>query len=518
MAWVVGASRDLPLNETLAWDGAAAAARVFELAMFDSDEPDVELARQAFLVYDDERPELRGSYKLGIADVVAGELTVLSRGLRAAASRLPQTADLSEDVVNEARAIIDGYVAQMLDDEDDDSSDRSKTLPQMRETKYDAPNWLRGNAARGLEWYSEGLAGDGVTAQTVREARAMAGGFVSEDKARRMAAWFARHMTDLDAPAANPSHEDYPSPGVVAHALWGGGTRRQSERAQRWAEEQVASMQESDARTKTWLSASRHERKAGFLMPSSINDRTVTGIFSVFGNMDSYADIIHNGAFSKTLSERAGRVLHLWQHDMDAPPIALIDSIREVPRQALPAEVLMRAPTATGGAEVTRTYLDTPRANEVLTAIRSGAPLEMSFAFDAVRFDFEENGDSPLGVVRNLRELKLYETSDVNWGANSATVAAKARTSTMPIGTLLHALRAAMKAGARHSTRDTQLINQIAEAAIELGATSVRLITQPDPDEERAARVAPALPVDGRERQLRVAAAALALLRSGRTS
>jgi HK97 family phage prohead protease len=264
--------------------------------------------------------------------------------------------------------------------------------------------------------------------------------------------------------------------------------------------------------------ASRHERKAGFLMPSSINDRTVTGIFSVFGNMDSYADIIHNGAFSKTLSERAGRVLHLWQHDMDAPPIALIDSIREVPRQALPAEVLMRAPTATGGAEVTRTYLDTPRANEVLTAIRSGAPLEMSFAFDAVRFDFEENASSPLGVIRNLRELKLYETSDVNWGANSATVAAKARSTTMPLGTLLHALRAAMKAGARHSTRDTQLINQIAEAAIELGATSVRLINQPDPDEERAARVAPALPVDGRERQLRVAAAALALLRSGRTS
>lgn len=509
MAWVIGADTDLPLNETLRWDGPGAARRVFELSMFDSDEPDVELARRAFLVYDDERPELRGSYKLGIADVVDGELTVLSSGLRAAASRLPQTADLDEDIVNEARAIIDYYVAEMQEDEED----RRKLGAPVLETKFDAPAWLRANARRGLEWHRDGLSGDGVVERTIREARQMADGFVSEDKASRMAAWFARHMADLDAPAANPDHEDYPSPGVVAHALWGGGTRRQSERAQRWAEEQVASMERSQRSR-----ASRHERKAGFLMPSSINDRTVTGIFSVFGNMDSYADIIHNGAFSKTLSERAGRVLHLWQHDMDAPPIALIDSIREVPRQALPAEVLMRAPTATGGAEVTRTYLDTPRANEVLTAIRSGAPLEMSFAFDAVRFDFEESASSPLGVVRNLRELKLYETSDVNWGANSATVAAKARGMTMPMSTLLHALRAAMKAGARHSTRDTQLINQIAEAAIELGATSVRLINQPDPDEERAARVAPALPVDGRERQLRVAAAALALLRSGRTS
>jgi len=515
MAWVIGADTDLPLNETLRWDGPAAARRVFELAMFDSDQPDYQLARRAFLVYDDERPELRGSYKLGIADVVDGELVVLSSGLRAAASRLPQTADLSEDVVNQARAIIDDYVADMramIDEEED----LYKIMAPMLETKFDAPAWLRANARRGLEWHREGLSGDGVVERTIREARAMADGFVSEDKAVRMAAWFARHMTDLDAPAANPDHEDYPSPGVVAHALWGGGTRRQSERAQRWAEQQVASMQESDERTKTWLSTSRHERKAGFLTPSSINGRTVTGIFSVFGNMDSYADVIHSGAFSKTLSERAGRVLHLWQHDMDAPPIALIDSLREVPRQALPAETLMRAPTATGGAEVTRTYLDTPRANEVLTAIQSGAPLEMSFAFDAVRFDFEENVDSPLGVVRNLRELKLYETSDVNWGANSATIAAKARSTTMPMGTLLHALRAAMKAGARHSTRDTQLINSIAEAAVELGATSVRLINSPDPDEERAARVAPALPVDGRERQLRVAAAALALL-NGRT-
>jgi HK97 family phage prohead protease len=507
MAMVIGADTNLPLNETQRWDGPAAAARVFDLAMFNSNEPDIALARRAFLVYDDERPELRGSYKLGIADVINGELYVLSSGLRAAASRLPQTADLSDDVVYAAREIIDAYVAKMQGDEE------QRRVAPVLETKFDAPAWLRANAQRGLEWHRAGLSGDGVVERTIREARQMAEGFVSEDKAVRMVAWFARHMTDLDAPAANPDHEDYPSPGVVAHALWGGGTRRQSERAQRWAEQQVASMERSQR-----ARASRHERKATLLMPSSINDRTVTGIFSVFGNMDSYADIIHNGAFAKTLSERKDKVLHLWQHDMESPPIALIDSIREVPRQALPADVLMRAPTATGGAEVTRTYLDTPRANEVLTAIRAGTPLEMSFAFDAVRFDFEENADSPLGVVRNLRELKLYETSDVNWGANSATMAAKGRGMTMPMGTLLHALKAAMKTGARHSTRDRQLINQIAEAAVELGATNVRLYYEPDPDEERAARVAPALAVNGRQRQLRMAAAALALLRSGRTS
>lgn len=102
-------------------------------------------------------------------------------------------------------------------------------------SKAVAPGWMRDNARQGLAWYEDGKAGDGVTAQTVREARDMAGGTVSEDKATRMAAWFARHMGDLDAPAADPAHPDYPSPGVVAHALWGGGTRVESERAATWA-------------------------------------------------------------------------------------------------------------------------------------------------------------------------------------------------------------------------------------------------------------------------------------------
>lgn len=118
-----------------------------------------------------------------------------------------------------------------------------RTLPDDVERRFSAPNWLSANAARGLAWYREGKAGDGIVERTVREARLMAAGTVSEDKAVRMAAWFARHMVDLDAPAANPDHPDYPSPGVVAHALWGGGTRTQSERAMRWAEARVASMQ-----------------------------------------------------------------------------------------------------------------------------------------------------------------------------------------------------------------------------------------------------------------------------------
>lgn len=100
------------------------------------------------------------------------------------------------------------------------------------------PQWIRNNARRGLKWHEEGKSGGGVTAQTVREARQMASGSISRDKAKRMAAWFARHMVDLTAPSAKPGHKDYPSPGVVAHALWGGGSSTSSRRAMSWAESQ----------------------------------------------------------------------------------------------------------------------------------------------------------------------------------------------------------------------------------------------------------------------------------------
>ena len=100
------------------------------------------------------------------------------------------------------------------------------------------PAWIRINAKQGLEWHSEGKSGSGVTDKTLREARAMAAGSVSADKAMRMNAWFARHMSDLDAPDAQIGSKGYPSAGVVAHALWGGGSRTDSKRAAAWARRQ----------------------------------------------------------------------------------------------------------------------------------------------------------------------------------------------------------------------------------------------------------------------------------------
>ena len=153
------------------------------------------------------------------------------------------------------------------------------------------------------------------------------------------------------------------------------------------------------------------------------NPRTKIGIFSVFGVVDSYDDVVHPGAFTKTVQERGKKIYHLWQHSFDQPAIAVIDAISEVTQNDLPDQIRTMYPEATGAMAVTRTYLDTLRGNEILTGIDAGVEYEMSFAYDAVKYDFEESDRARWGVLRHLREVRLWETSDVLWGANDATIA-----------------------------------------------------------------------------------------------
>jgi hypothetical protein len=103
----------------------------------------------------------------------------------------------------------------------------------------EVPDYVSTAARRGLEWHAEGKSGDGVTDQTISEARAMAGGNVSEDKLRRMNPWFQRHRPDMDAPKNKPESEDFPGAGAVAWALWGGPTSGDIMRTAKWAEAEV---------------------------------------------------------------------------------------------------------------------------------------------------------------------------------------------------------------------------------------------------------------------------------------
>ena len=166
------------------------------------------------------------------------------------------------------------------------------------------------------------------------------------------------------------------------------------------------------------------ERKAIASVTLDINDsRQVEGLAAVIGNLDDVGDILHPGAFTKTLQESKSRVKHLWQHDANQPPTAIILDLKEIRgREGLPSEVKSAFPDATGGLLVKRQYLDTPRGQEIFTGVQSKAISEMSIGYIATKRTY----GSANGVqVRNLHEIRLMETSDVLWGANPATVASK---------------------------------------------------------------------------------------------
>lgn len=166
------------------------------------------------------------------------------------------------------------------------------------------------------------------------------------------------------------------------------------------------------------------ERKAISSITLDINDnREVEGLAAVVGNVDDVGDVLHPGAFTKTLQESKSRVKHLWQHDANNPPTAIILDLREIKgREGLPGEVKSAFPDATGGLLVKRRYLDTPRGLEIFAGVQSKAISEMSIGYMATKKSYGTVGNVQ---VRNLHEIRLMETSDVLWGANPATLASK---------------------------------------------------------------------------------------------
>ena len=99
---------------------------------------------------------------------------------------------------------------------------KADEVPSIRQVSLDVPAYIRSAARKGLDYYGQGLAGDGLVDRTVREARDMARGDISEDKVIRANAWGARHLVDLDATKnSNPDDKEFPGAGAVAFYLWG---------------------------------------------------------------------------------------------------------------------------------------------------------------------------------------------------------------------------------------------------------------------------------------------------------
>ncbi len=284
---------------------------------------------------------------------------------------------------------------------------------EERQVDLTPPAYFRASARRGLEWVDEGRAGDGLLPRTIREARAMAEGNVTADKWVRLRAFLARHMVDFDAPAANPNNEDYPSPGVVAIALWGGGgTRRSAMRALTYAEGIVARLeQENEGRTKgeTLNKLETREFEFGLELREEGDEMSLTGYAALFNsrseNLGGFTEVIAPGAFARSLKSRNDIKL-LWNHDTSA----VLGSTRAGTLKLYEDEK---------GLRVEAILPNTTHGRDAKELIKRKDVTGFSFGFTIPgRGGDEWNAE---GTERTLKSVRLHEVSVTPWPAYTAT-------------------------------------------------------------------------------------------------
>jgi HK97 family phage prohead protease len=357
-------------------------------------------------------------------------------------------------------------VEEPMDEPMDDSIDDSPD--DLRAINQEAPAYMRAAARRGLKYYEEGLAGDGVTAQTVSEARDMAEGRVSDDKWIRLAAWIARHLVDLDSPDANPESDNYPSAGVVAHLLWGSGpSKRAAQRTKAYADSVVARIRQEETNSmdkkNKWLDVARAiqlkidgpqaESKEPEVRTNSVDfevraegdGMTFTGYASVFNSpsedLGGFVEYVAPGAFKRSLQSR-NEVKLLWNHDSGEP----LASLRGGTMQLIEDEV---------GLRVTAKLPNTTRGRDIAELLRTKVIDSMSFGFNVIKDSWSRDGQT-----RTLESVRLFETSIVSFPAYSATTATVRSVPTINADELADALLK-LESGEELDEKNANLITEV---------------------------------------------------------
>lgn len=294
------------------------------------------------------------------------------------------------------------------DDDDDDEDD------ELRQVDLSPPAYMRASARRGLEWHREGLSGDGVVDRTIREAAAMAEGNVTADKWVRLRAWIARHLVDMDAPQNTPGDDNYPGPGAVAMALWGGGgSKRSAQRAFEYADGVVGRLEaENEGRAKGEALSKLETRIVEvdkFEIREDASGMFLEGYAALFNsrseNLGGFTETIQPGAFRASLKSR-NDVKLLWNHDSGA----VMGSTRAGTLTLTEDE---------RGLKVSATLPDTTYGRDARELVRRGDVTGFSFGFSMpARGGDEWSSD---GTERVLKSVRLHEVSLVAFPAYPAT-------------------------------------------------------------------------------------------------
>ena len=305
---------------------------------------------------------------------------------------------------------------------------KADEVPSIRVVSLDVPAYIRAAARKGLDYYGQGLAGDGLVDRTVREARYMARGDISEDKVIRANAWGARHLVDLNATKnSNADDKEFPGAGAVAFYLWGINPLDPKPamdwfmgKAEAIKADQNRSFSFHRTRPDDWANIAPMEEKVENRRITSNdfelradpqgNGMSFTGYAAVFNSPSEplpFIERIAPGAFARSLKSK-NNVRMYMNHDSSM----LLATTR--------AKTL-RLSEDSKGLLVDASLPDTTIGRDLSVLMQRGDVNSMSFGFTV-----PSGGDmwSDDGQSRELRQIKLFEVSVVTgFPAYTATTA-----------------------------------------------------------------------------------------------
>ena len=309
---------------------------------------------------------------------------------------------------------------QLEPESDDDmvEMEEESSVREERQIDLSAPDFMRGNAQRGLQYHAEGLSGDGLEPQTVEDAIKMADGEVSPDKWRKIAPWIARHMVDLEAADGEITA------GVVAHLLWGSGsTKEEAQRTMDYAQNIIdkldAELEEERSakpvRENRWVISTTNETRKQIAytnlelraMDDSEDGWTVSGYAAVFDSPSEplpWTEYVKRGAFRKTIK--------------DGADVRLLIDHTGVPLARTKSGTLKLREDDKGLYMEARLDPNNPDAVKMRSALMRGDVSQMSFAFETIKDSWNKER-----TVRELREVKLHDVSIVTYPAYEETSA-----------------------------------------------------------------------------------------------
>lgn len=197
------------------------------------------------------------------------------------------------------------------------------------------------------------------------------------------------------------------------------------------------------------------------------------GYASVFGNKDSYGDVVLKGAFDTSLQEweRSGLSIPvLWGHNMSDPDYNL-------------GECLTAVEDDHGLKVHVKLDLECPKAASTYRLLKGGRVNQMSFSYKVIDGAYimpEGDEYTYRDAYYELRELQLFEVSVVPIGANQET-------EILAVKSLVSALAA--KAGRSLSSKNEDAIRtavtQLEEATVSLKSVLPDEVSADDEDEKQ---------------------------------